>query len=336
MTRAQQINDFLTRHGFGAAALSPLAGDASFRRYTRIAQAGKTAMLMDAPPDKEDVRPYLAVARRLHRLGYSAPEILAADEASGLLLLEDLGDDSFTAVLRKNPALEPSLYEAAIDLVVEWHARKSELADRAALPLPAYDETLLLKEAGLFCEWFLPQALGREKVAALREEYLALWRGIFLAAPLSHDHWVHRDYHVDNLMWLPARAGAARIGLLDFQDAAYGDAAYDLVSLLEDARRDVPAALAEAMLARYLEKSGANRAAVMTACAVLGAQRNSKIIGIFTRLAARDGKHGYLAHLPRVWNYLEGDLAHPALSPLKAWLDRHVPAQSRGMIAIAC
>ncbi len=287
-------------------------------------------MLMDAPPEKEDVRPYVAMAQHLHRAGYSAPEILAQDPAAGLLLLEDLGDDSFTSVLKAQSGMSNELYEAAIDVLAGWHHNKRD----TAFILPEYNEALLMKEVCLFADWYLPQVVGRQEAAALRPEYLALWQEIFALGVLTADRLVHRDYHADNLMWLPGREGTKRVGLLDFQDGVYGDAAYDVVSLLEDARRDGPAPLAQAMLERYMVASGADRAQFMTAYATLGAQRNSKIIGIFCRLAARDNKFAYLSYLPRVWKHLENDLVHPALATLKVWMEKHVPAGERGVITI--
>lgn len=336
-SRLEQITEFLDRNGYAGAVLHPLPGDASFRRYIRIEHDGKMAMLMDAPPQRENVRSYLTIAGYLHKNGYSAPEVFAQDPAIGLLLLEDLGDDSYTSVLKAaagNDKLEQSLYAAAIDVLAEWHDNKRRFADPKALALPKYDTALLMPEAMLFADWFLPQALGKEEAASLRAEYENIWRDVLKTAPLTTDHWVHRDYHADNLMWLPSRQGTQRVGLLDFQDGVYGDAAYDLVSLIEDARRDVSPALAEAMLERYLEATGADREQFLAAYAILGAQRNSKIVGIFSRLAARDNKFAYLKFLPRVWRHLEHDLEHPALAPLKAWIDRHIPAGMRGVITL--
>ncbi|MDE3015950.1 MAG: phosphotransferase [Pseudomonadota bacterium] len=336
-SRLEQITGFLDRSGYEGATLHPLPGDASFRRYVRVQRGDKTAMLMDAPPQREDVRSYIAIADYLRRSGYSAPEIFAQHPAVGLLLLEDLGDDSYTSMLKADAeggTREQALYASAIDVLAEWHDRKRRFADPRALVLPEYDTARLMQEVMLFADWFLPQALGKQEAAVLHMEYAGLWREALAGTPLSVDCWVHRDYHADNLMWLPLRRGTKRVGLLDFQDGVYGDAAYDLVSLLEDARRDVSPKLAEAMLARYLDVSGDDRERFFAAYAVLGAQRNSKIVGIFSRLAARDGKFAYLRFLPRVWRHLERDLAHPALSSLKAWLDRHIPASQRGVIAL--
>ena len=337
--RQEHIQKFLADHALTGAELLPLAGDASFRRYIRLKKGEQSFMLMDAPPGKENVRPYLTIAEHLHRHGYSTPAILGADVAGGLLLLEDLGDDLFSSVLKRSEgaakeALEHTLYAEAIDLLADWHGRKDILANATTLLLPDYDERLLMPEIMLFADWYLPQIMGREQAAKLKPEFMALWQKIIDRTPLATDHWVHRDYHADNLLWLPAREGLKRLGILDFQDGVYGDAAYDLVSLLEDARRDVPPALAEEMLGRYIAARGVEKAHFMENYAVLGAQRNSKIVGIFVRLAARDGKYGYLEFLPRVWRYLERDLQHPALSDLKKWLDKHVTRESRGAIKV--
>jgi aminoglycoside/choline kinase family phosphotransferase len=335
--RLEQIQQFLSGTEYSQAELTPLAGDASFRRYIRVNKAGKQAMLMDAPADKEDVRPFVAVAEYIGGKGYSAPKIYARHVPQGLLLLEDLGNDSFTGLLRQESVrarMEQTLYAAAIDLLAEWHDDKRGFSSPSALPLPVYDTALLQREVSLFADWFLPQVLGREKAAILRVDFMSLWERVLAKAKLATRVLVHRDYHADNLMWLPQRAGAARVGLLDFQDGVYGDAAYDLVSLLEDARRDVPPSLAEAMITRYTNAMNLNAEKFRTDYAILGAQRNCKIVGIFARLAARDGKLHYLNYLPRVWQHLERDVQHPALAELKHWLDTYVPKDSRGAIAL--
>lgn len=332
--RMQGIHRFLSQTAFADAELTPLAGDASFRRYIRVRKAGKGAMLMDAPPAKENVRPFISIGAYLHAQGFSSPAILADDAAEGFVLLEDLGDDSFTRILKAAPDKEEELYAHAIDVLVAWHDQAGHFSNPKALALPAYDSALLLKEVRLFADWYLPQVMEREKAAALHAEYMELWSDIISEAHLATDRFVHRDYHADNLMWLPARSGFKKVGLLDFQDGVYGDAAYDMVSLLEDARRDVPPATVDAMLARYVKESGCDRTRFLNAYAVLGAQRNSKIVGIFSRLAARDGKHHYLHYLPRVWQHLTGDVQHPALATLKQWLDKHVAMPHRGVIRI--
>ena len=315
---------FLRAHGWQDARRWPLAGDASFRRYQRLEGPRGRAVLMDAPPPAEDVRPFVAIARHLAALGLSAPRLLAGDDQAGFLLLEDLGDAVFTRLLASGGAREEALYLAAIDALVE--------VQRAPPPagVAPYDDALFLEELALLPDWFMPLA-GLEPTAAARRSFLALWRRLLPLARRAGECLVLRDYHADNLLWLPHRRGAARIGLLDFQDAVAGPAAYDVVSLLEDARRDVRPATAAAARARYLAAFPACDAdAFATACAVLGAQRNLKIAGIFCRLFVRDGKPAYLALLPRVWGHLARDLEHPVLAPLADWLDRCIPPAARG------
>jgi aminoglycoside/choline kinase family phosphotransferase len=331
--RLTHIKRFLSANGFKNAELSPLPGDASFRRYIRVHKGAKKAMLMDAPPQKENSRSFLDIATYLYKKGYSTPKILAHNVKTGLLLLEDLGDDIFTPELRKlGSAAEKKYYAAAIDVLAAWHKKK--LANPKILPLPKYDHELLMREVRLLSDWYLPQVMGKEKAFIAAMEYLDIWLRIIEKAPLLTDSFVHRDYHADNLLWLPKRAGLRRVGLLDFQDGVYGDAAYDMVSLLEDARRDVSPKLANAMIKRYLAATKQDAKRFKTAYAILGAQRNSKIVGIFVRLAARDGKQHYQDYLPRVWAHLENDLQHPALAELKKWMDKHIAKKWRGPVKI--
>ena len=298
--------EFLDRAGWGGAEILPLAGDASFRRYFRVAGRQGTAVLMDAPPPHEDTRPFLAVADHLHRLGFAAPRVLARDVDAGLVLLEDFGDDRMREALDVDPGREDAIYTQAIDLIRDLHRHP-------AGDLPPYDMAVYQREAGLFPEWYMP-AVGLDPAPG----YAAAWEEAL--APIAHDQstTVLRDYHAENIMLL--RDGS--LGLLDFQDALAGHPAYDLVSLLQDARRDVSPELEARMLAYYGPVDHA-------AYALLGAQRNAKILGIFTRLWKRDGKPRYLAFQPRMWTYMERDLAHPALAPVKAWFDANVPVEKR-------
>ena len=329
--RKEQIENFLSITEFAGAQLWPLAGDASARRYVRAIIGNKKAMVMDTPAEGENFPAFVQVAEYLYNNGYSAPAILARDMQQGFLLLEDLGDDSFTRILaQKKDKLETTLYSEAIDLLAQWH----NSAGNNSLSLPLYDEELYLREASLFPDWFLPQIMDVEKAVSLRAEYMEIWREILRATPLSQKIFVHRDYHADNLMWLSERENIKRVGLLDFQDGVLGDAAYDMVSLLEDARRDVPPALMDAMIARYLAQTGVDKEAFYNAYNILGAQRNSKIIGIFVRLAVRDGKENYLKYLPRVWAHLQRDIKHPLLEKLGDWLAKNVPQDARGEIKI--
>ncbi len=330
--REAQIAAFLSACGWADAQRFPLIADASFRRYCRLARNGTTTMLMDAPPPQEDVRPYIAVARHLRGLDFSAPEIFAAEEGTGLLLLEDFGDGTFTRLLARGDS-ETALYEMAVDVLIALHRRFSAAT---AAWLPPYDDTRLLNEAALLVDWYLPAITGQPTTPALREEYLDLWRALFPVARAVPSSLVLRDYHVDNLMRIDGRTGLAACGLLDFQDAVLGPITYDLVSLLEDSRRDIAPDLAAAMRTRYRAAFPALDAAAFDASInVLGAQRHCKVIGIFTRLCRRDGKPRYLAHIPRLWRLLEGNFKHPVLQPVAAWLDRHVPRDLRRIPAEA-
>ena len=317
MTPPAAAPAFLEAAGWGGAAIEPVAGDASFRRYFRVRRGEDTAILMDAPPPHEDPRPFLAVARWLTDHGFAAPAILGEDLPQGLVLLEDFGERRMRETVDAAAESEAELYGNAVDLLVDLHRH-------ASAPVPPYDAAVYQREAGLFVEWYCP-AVGLDVDV---EGYRAAWDAV-LGPVLAADRAVTvlRDYHAENLMLLSG--GRSPLGLLDFQDALSGHAAYDLVSLLQDARRDVPETIEAAMLQRYRGAAKPSDA-FLSAYHVLGAQRNAKIIGIFTRLWKRDGKPRYPALCPRVWRYLERDLAKPELAPVKAWFDANVPADRRG------
>ncbi len=323
-SRDDQIQAFLGRSGWGAGRRSRLAGDASFRHYDRVVDGDRRAVLMDAPPPKEGVRSFVRIAMQLERLGYSSPRLLAVDLDAGLLLLEDLGDDTYTRLLETGCG-EEALYALAVDLLADLHAQPEAIP----LGLPDYDDGRLLAEVTLLTDWYMPAVLGHDTPAEVRASWVAAWEAVFPVARRVPDVLVLRDFHVDNLMLLP-RDGIQACGLLDFQDAVSGPSPYDLMSLLEDARRDIDPALAARMTERYLARfPGLDRDAFAASWAVLAAQRHAKVIGIFTRLARRDGKPGYLVHIPRVWRLLDAASAHPALAGIRAWLGRHLPAASR-------
>ena len=310
---------FLAAHGWADASVAPLAGDASFRRYFRVIDGARAAVLMDAPPPHEDPRPFLAVAAWLAERGFAAPAIHAADPAAGLVLIEDFGDERMREAADAAPAAAMPLYERAVDLLVE-------LCRHPAGPLARYDRAVLLREATLFVDWYCP-AVGLEVDAA---GWVAAWDAVLDHAIAATPVTVLRDYHAENLMLV---GGDRTLGLLDFQDALAGHPAYDLVSLLQDARRDVDPGVEAAMLRRYraaTDDDVPRWRTFLAAYHVLGAQRNAKILGIFTRLWRRDSKPRYPALCPRVWGYLERDLSQPVLAPVAAWFDANVPPERRG------
>jgi tRNA threonylcarbamoyl adenosine modification protein YjeE len=346
--RIATIRRFLTRHGFGLAERRHMQGDASTRSYERLTLDGKSFILMNSPrrPDgpiirdgkpysaiahlAEDVTPFVAMAQALRERGFSAPEILAADRAAGLLVIEDLGTEQ---VVADGKPIE-ARYAVAADLLAQLHREPTHdllsVEPGVGYEVPRYDLDALLIEVELLPDWYLPK-LNVKISDAKRDAYLSLWREALKPAAMGKTTWVLRDYHSPNLMWLPAREGTARIGLLDFQDALMGSPAYDLASLLQDARVDVPELMEITLLSRYTRARLTadpqfDAPAFARAYATLAAQRASKILGIFARLEKRDGKPQYLRHLPRVWAYLQRSLAHPALAPLNSWYKINVPA----------
>ena len=327
--RAAQRRDFVVHSGWGDAEERLLAGDASFRKYFRLTRsngtAPLTAVVMDAPAPWEDVRPFVRIGKHLLAMKLSAPEIHAIDEANGFLLLEDLGDDTFARVLA-NGGDETALYAHATDVLAAVHAAP----EHGLLPdLGGYEGEALIEAAILLPEWYLAEATGRTTPAEVMESYRATWRTCLANLPGGPGALLLRDFHKDNLLWLPQRPGVRACGLLDFQDAQRGHPSYDLVSLIEDARRDVSPAVHAACLARYLAATGLDAQDFRTGFALMAAQRHARIIGLFVRLLRRDGKPEYLAYLPRVWRQFERALQHPALEPLRAWVDQHLPPPLR-------
>lgn len=329
--RLTLLNDFLRQNGWSDGDRKLLAADASFRHYDRLTRPNESRVLMDAPPPIENVRPFLKVARHLEKLGYSTPHVYAADEENGFVLLEDFGDATYTRLLKKGED-ERALYTLATDLLIDLH----KLDEETAVPedLPPYDDDALLREAMLFPDWFMPAAFGHETDKAAADEYALLWQEVFPLVQKMPKTIVLRDYHVDNLMILDGKTGLQACGLLDFQDALAGAVTYDIMSLLEDARRDIRPELFTEMQNRYISAMAdklPDTETFLTSWAVLAAQRHAKVLGIFVRLCVRDGKPVYLRHLPRLWRLLERALEHPALAKLRLWFDKNVPAEFRGI-----
>ena len=315
MTPPPHAPDFLAASGWGGAEILPLAGDASFRRYFRVVHGNRSAVLMDAPPPHEDPRPFIAVAEWLIGRGLSAPEILARDLHTGLLLLGDFGSARLRETLDRDPHRERELYAMATDVLVHLHGHP---------PMPGLKPHGIeqwLDELQLFIDWYCP-AVGAEVDA---EAYRAAWREVL--EPVATDGLgpvtVLRDYHAENIMLVDGRDGIAHFGLLDFQDALAGHPAYDLASVLEDARRDVSPEIESAMLEHYVAATGKGEAFTRAYWA-LAAQRNTRILGVFTRLWKRDNKPHYTQFQPRMWGLLERDLAQPGLEPVREWFDANV------------
>ncbi|MCR8825448.1 aminoglycoside phosphotransferase family protein [Pseudosulfitobacter koreensis] len=308
--RAGHMADFIAKAGWQSARRTTVAGDASNRRYDRLTEPeGGTAILMDAPPDKgEDVRPFVRIATFLRAQGLSAPAILAQDEAHGFLLLEDLGDDLFARVVQREPALELPLYQAATDVLIRLHSARPPA-------LATYDADTMTPLAALAFDWYQAGATGVTNHAA-KSRFSAGFRAALAPLDGASPVLIQRDYHAENLLWLPDRDGTARVGLLDFQDAMAGHPAYDLVSILQDARRDVPADIEAQMIARYTDATGLDLTEFTRAYALLGLQRNLRILGVFARLCIRDGKAHYVDLIPRVWGHIQTNLNHPDAAPL--------------------
>jgi N-acetylmuramate 1-kinase len=348
VNRIMRVRAFLDRTGYGDVPRRRMQGDASTRIFERLDLDGHSDVLMNAPrrPDgppvrdgkpysaiahlAEDIVPYVALAQGLRDRNLSAPAILQADLENGFLVMEDLGNERIVA--GDPPAPIAERYEAAVDLLLSLHRRKLPerlpVAPHVEYFLPHYDIDAFLIEAELLLDWYLTD--GPKKVAdPVREEFVALWRTALKPAIEAPPTWVLRDYHSPNLLWLPERDSVARIGILDFQDAMMGPAAYDVASLLQDARVDVPESLEVALLSRYararLYDQRFDPAEFARLYATLAAQRATKILGIFARLERRDSKPQYLRHIPRLLRYLQRSLAHPDLAPLKAWYAANLP-----------
>jgi aminoglycoside/choline kinase family phosphotransferase len=351
LERLGALRRFIENAGYAHAQRERMQGDASTRAYERLSfGSGTTAILMNSPPRPdgppvrdgkpysaiahlaENVQPFVALSVGLRARGLSAPDIYAYDLDEGFVILEDLGSELF--VEGDPPAPIEERYAAAVDALLSFHGygvtETLSVPDAIDYRIPAYDLDAFMIEAELLLDWYVPHRGGSVPEAA-RASFRALWHEALLPVLSSQLTWVLRDFHSPNLLWLPDRIGTDRVGVLDFQDAVIGPAAYDLASLLQDARVDVPEKLELTLLGRYARARTSgdetfDSAAFARSYAVLAAQRASKILGIFARLDRRDGKPQYLRHMPRVWGYLQRSLKHPALAPLAGWYGVHVPA----------
>jgi aminoglycoside/choline kinase family phosphotransferase len=319
MTPPDSARPFVDAHGWSDAEIVPLAGDASPRKYFRVVAPDRVAVLMDATQEKEALTPFIRMAEWLVANGFSAPHILARDLDAGLLLIEDLGSVRMRETVDADLSLEREIYSGITDVLVELH--------RYTPPSGLHTHGLAqwLDEVGLFTEWYGP-AVGLDLDAA---SFRAAWEAVLTPIDAQGQNVAElRDFHAENVMLVEGKSGLDRFGLLDFQDALVGHPAYDLVSMLEDARRDVTPAIEAEMLARYIA-AAKPVPGFEDAYWALGAQRNTRILGVFVRLWKRDGKPGYRQFQPRMWGLLERDLAHPVNAPLKAWFDAHVPPEKR-------
>lgn len=310
---------FLADAGWAGATILPLAGDASFRRYFRVVDGDRHAVLMDAPPPHEDPRPFAHMAEYLCGVPLSAPRILHRDMDQGLLLIEDFGSVRMRETVDADLSREDDIYRGVVDVLVELHRH----APPPGLHRHGLDQWL--DEVMLFTDWYCP-AVGLD---VDRAGFVDAWRAVLAPIDAQGQSVVElRDYHAENIMLIQDRQGIAHFGLLDFQDALIGHPAYDLVSMLEDARRDVSPHVERAMIDRYVALTGQGPG-FEDAYWALGAQRNTRILGVFVRLWQRDGKPHYLEFQPRMWSLLERDLAHAGLAPLRTWFDANVPAEKR-------
>lgn len=316
--RAAKITEFLLQAGWVSAQRQAVTGDASHRRYERLTQSGATAILMDDPSNDPDaIRQFARVADHLRALGLSTPAILSMNAGHGLMLLEDLGDTLFAQDMTAAPACQTDLYRAATDVLIQLHQHPTpEWA-------PDFTPDYMAAQLDPLWQWYVghgqPQPDQHASFSTLFQPKLRQYAD-------DQTVLIHRDYHAENLIHLPDRHGVARVGIIDFQDAKSGAPAYDLVSLLQDARRDVPVEIEQAMITRYLTRTGQDRDVFLASYATLGLQRNLRILGVLTRICLVRGDRHYIDFLPRVWSYVQRNLQHPALTTLTEPLMRSVPA----------
>ncbi|WP_299378924.1 phosphotransferase [uncultured Kiloniella sp.] len=324
--REQQRIAFIKNAGWEGAAVEALPVDASARCYFRLSKGDETKIVMDAPPGiAEPVAVFAKVGRHLLSCGVSTPVIHREDIENGFLLLEDFGDNTYAKLLNAGWD-EEKLYELAVDVLVTMHSSEK----LAQIDMPPYDLAFLIKEALIMADWYVPSIKGEALSLEARQAYVSAWCQVFKSLPLLPTTLVLRDFHIDNLMILNGREGVASCGLLDFQTAVLGAAPYDLMSLVEDARRDIDEGLRTRMIDRYLKAMEIDRDSdvgkvFMSWYYALSAQRHAKVLGLFTRLYSRDQKDAYLKHVTRVSSLMDSSLQNNILEPVKSWFDRYFP-----------
>lgn len=331
--RQAQIAAFLEGVGIQEYRKVRISGDASNRRYQRIFTGERSYMLMESPVDKEPLKPFIEVAALLRDRGFSTPEILHQDTQSGLLLLEDFGNTLFSklfhdAAIENIALVQRQLCQEAVNILIAFAQQGLEPPFEAE-DLPYYSESMLQQETDAFADWFLPEIFSGNQLREAQHSWKLLWQFLISSADLTPQVFVHRDFHVDNLCWLSEREGLKRVGILDFQDAVRGRPAYDLVSLLEDARRDVPETIQAQLKQDFIKALDLDAESFNAEYAFYGAQRNAKILGYFVRLYRRDSKPRYLAMLDRVWHYFLRDIQHPALKDVDQWVGRYFDNDAR-------
>lgn len=326
--REKEKKIFLDNFKYAKAKRTLIAGDASYRKYERLLLDNKkTLILMDAPPDYEDIKPFLSIAKYLRQLGLSAPKVFHYDTVNGFILLEDFGDATYTRILNQNYN-EETLYELATDVLIKLHSS----VDKKTMPdcIKTFSRERIINEISLINDWYIPLKGKSHLDQSAKDEYIEIWNNLIPYSQLVDSSIILFDYHVDNLLLLEKRISYKACGILDFQDATYGPITYDLMSLLEDARRNVEPKIIEKMKLRYLSSyPEINKENFEVSWAIMSAQRHLRVLGTFARLNLRDSKTQYMEHIPRLWRYMDKCLKHPVLSRLKHWIDTNIESRIR-------
>ncbi len=325
--REKKKEVFLIKYNYNQFERELIAGDASFRKYERIfLDSNKTLILMDAPPNFEKIKPFIRIAKYLLQLGFSVPEIYQYDDMNGFMLLEDLGDNTYTRLLEQKYD-EEKLYSIATSVLIKIH--KSVKKESMPEFVNPFSSKRIINEVCLFHEWYF-SLIKKKATYTIIQEYINIWNKLIRVSAEFKSSLILFDYHVDNLLLLDNRPSYKACGLLDFQDATYGPITYDLMSLLEDARRSVNPEIVIKMKSKYLDSfPEMNKDDFETSWAIMSAQRHLRVLGTFARLKIRDKKSQYLIHILRIWKYLEISLNHPVLEELKLWLDENLKPEER-------